>query len=120
MAKSADFARFESAFLNIYTSFVAHLNPSDEPSAIFKGGNYKLILIIMKKFFKSFLITVGLLFLDVCTKAANVKFVITQNPNIGRARKQIGGWIFYKHYTKNVARSRPIEVKPNNSPLRLL
>ena len=62
----------------------------------------------------------GLLFLDVFTKAANVKFVITQNPNIGRARKQIGGWIFYKHYTKNVARSRPIEVKPNNSPLRIL
>jgi len=43
-----------------------------------------------------------------------------QNPIIGRARKHAGGMIFYKLWKHNIMRAMPVDIRVNNSTLRLI
>lgn len=43
-----------------------------------------------------------------------------QNPIIGRAKKHAGGMIFYKLWKHNIMRAMPVNVRVNNSELRLI
>lgn len=45
---------------------------------------------------------------------------IVQNPIIGRASGSVGNVVFQTQYGKNTLRSKPIFVKPNDTPLRIL
>jgi hypothetical protein len=70
----------------------------------------------MKKFAKSLWTLIGLMFYGLCTNAAHLKFAITQNPVIGRARGTAGGMVFLTLFGENVMKALPVSYADLNSP----